>query len=122
MVKVVKESVADVDGVMLLVEPIPNIGGPEAELIARIKTLGVPAVLVINKIDSVKKDELTFIQFGVPADRTQEAIDVFRSRYLVTGKFENTPYPGIRELLETLRQRGHRLFVATSKPETTAIE
>lgn len=64
----------------------------------------------------------TFIQFGVPADRAQEAIDVFRSRYLVTGKFENTPYPGIRELLETLRQRGHRLFVATSKPETTAME
>ena len=35
MVKVVKESVADVDGVMLLVEPIPNIGAPEAELIDR---------------------------------------------------------------------------------------
>ena len=27
----------------------------------------------------------TFIQFGVPADRAQEAIDVFRSRYLVVG-------------------------------------
>ena len=42
MVNVVKESVADVDAVMLLVEPIPNVGGPEAELIARIKTLGCP--------------------------------------------------------------------------------
>ena len=38
MVNVVKESVADVDAVLLLVEPIPNIGAPEAELIARIKT------------------------------------------------------------------------------------
>ena len=37
MVKVVKESVADVDAVLLLVEPIPHIGGPEAELIRRIK-------------------------------------------------------------------------------------
>lgn len=64
----------------------------------------------------------TFIRFGVPADKAQEAIDVFRSRYLVTGKFENTPYPGIRELLTTLKQQGHRLFVATSKPETTAVE
>ena len=64
----------------------------------------------------------TFIQFGVPADKAQEAIDVFRSRYLVIGKFENTPYPGIRELLETLKAQEHRLFVATSKPETTAIE
>lgn len=64
----------------------------------------------------------TFIRFGVPADKAQEAINVFRSRYLVTGKFENTPYPGIRELLTTLKQQGHRLFVATSKPETTAVE
>lgn len=64
----------------------------------------------------------TFIKFGVPAEKTQEAIDVFRSRYLVVGKFENTPYPGILELLEALKQQGHRLFVATSKPETTAVE
>ena len=58
MVKVVKESVADVDAVLLLVEPIPHIGGPEAELIRRIKELNVPAVLVINKIDTVEKEEL----------------------------------------------------------------
>ncbi|SBV95807.1 GTPase Era [uncultured Eubacteriales bacterium] len=58
MVKLVRESVSDVDAVMLLVEPIPNLGGPEQELVARIKELGVPAVLVINKIDTVKKDEL----------------------------------------------------------------
>ncbi len=64
----------------------------------------------------------TFVQFGVPEDRAQEAVDVFRSRYLVTGKFENAPYPGIRELLDTLKKQGHRLFVATSKPETTAVE
>ena len=57
MVNVVKESVADVDAVLLLVEPIPNIGGPEAELIARIKQLGCPAVLVINKVDTVEKGE-----------------------------------------------------------------
>ena len=64
----------------------------------------------------------TFLKFGVPADKTQEAIDVVRSRYLVVGKFENAPYPGIREVLDTLKQQGYRLFVATSKPETTAIE
>ena len=64
----------------------------------------------------------TFIQFGVPADKAQEAVDVFRSRYLVVGKFENTPYPGIHQLLEKLKGQGHRLFVATSKPETTAVE
>lgn len=58
MVNVVKESVVDVDAVMLLVEPIANIGRQEEELIARIKETGVPAILVINKIDTVEKTEL----------------------------------------------------------------
>ena len=58
MVKVVRESVADVDAVLLLVEPIDHIGAPEAELIQRIKALNVPAVLVINKIDTVEKEKL----------------------------------------------------------------
>ena len=64
----------------------------------------------------------TFVKFGVPKDKAQEAVDVFRSRYLVVGKFENSPYPGIHQLLATLKSQGHRLFVATSKPETTAVE
>lgn len=58
MVNVVKESVADVNAVMLLVEPIANIGRQEEELIARLKETNVPAVLVINKIDTVEKSEL----------------------------------------------------------------
>lgn len=66
--------------------------------------------------------EKTFMEFGVPADKTHEAIAVFRSRYNTVGKFENLPYPGIQALLDTLRGQGHRLFVATSKPEVTARE
>jgi len=64
----------------------------------------------------------TFIRFGVPADKADEAIRVFRSRYTTVGKFENFPYPGIRQMLETLQLHGHRLFVATSKPEILANE
>ena len=58
MVGVVKKSVADVDAVLLLVEPIANVGGPERELIEQIKKLNVPSVLVINKIDTVEKPQL----------------------------------------------------------------
>lgn len=64
----------------------------------------------------------TFRQFGVPADRVDEAVEIFRSRYVPIGKFENTPYPGIRETLEALRAQGRKLYVATSKPEVTARE
>ena len=64
----------------------------------------------------------SFPKFGVPEDRVEEAITVFRSRYLTVGKFENTPYDGIEPLLRMLKKRGHRLYVATSKPESTAME
>lgn len=64
----------------------------------------------------------TFRQFGVPEDQVDEAIRIYRSRYVPIGKFENTPYPGIQELLEQLRAQGHRLFVATSKPEDMSVE
>jgi len=63
----------------------------------------------------------TFIRHGVPADRVEEAIRVFRSRYVPIGILENYPYPGIRELLQQLKAAGHRLFVATSKPEEMAL-
>ena len=64
----------------------------------------------------------TFIKFGVPADKTDEAIKVFRSRYTTVGKFENFPYPGVADMLQSLKEQGHRLFVATSKPEVMANE
>lgn len=64
----------------------------------------------------------SFARHGVPAERVEEAIAVYRSRYTTVGKYENAPYPGIRELLEQLRERGCTLFVATSKPEALSVE
>lgn len=59
MVKVTRESIADVDAVVLIVEPIPHVGIPEQELIKKIKEAELPAVLCINKIDTIeKKDDL----------------------------------------------------------------
>lgn len=63
----------------------------------------------------------SFVKAGVPEDQVEEAIAVYRSRYTNVGLFENVPYPGIRELLEKLTAQGHRLFVATSKPEEMAV-
>ena len=58
MVNVVRESVADVDAVLLLVEPIPSIGPQEEALIQRIEEQDLPAILVINKIDTVEREKL----------------------------------------------------------------
>jgi GTP-binding protein Era len=53
MDNVVRQSVADVDAVVLMVEPIASIGAQEQALIAKIKENNVPAVLVVNKADTL---------------------------------------------------------------------
>ena len=58
MVKVVTSSLSDVDCALLLVEPIPHVGGPEQALIDRIREENIPCVLCINKIDTVGPAEL----------------------------------------------------------------
>lgn len=58
MVRVTKQSVFDVDAVLLMVEPIANIGAQEAALLQQLKACGEPVILVINKIDSVEKASL----------------------------------------------------------------
>lgn len=64
----------------------------------------------------------TFQKFGIAHEDTDEAVRIFRSRYIPIGKFENRPYDGIRETLEQLTAEGYALYVATSKPEVTARE
>lgn len=103
MVNVVKESVADVDAVMLLVEPIANIGRQEEELIARIKETGVSAILVINKIDTVEKTELLEVMALYSAAHDFDAIIPMSAK---NGE-------GIDELLAELEkyaQEGPQLF------------
>ena len=58
MVNVVRQSVADVDAVVLVVEPVASIGPQERELIASIKAANCPAVLAINKLDTVEPEKL----------------------------------------------------------------
>ena len=62
----------------------------------------------------------SFMRFGVAEADVEKAIEIYRSRYVPTGMFENTPYPGIRAMLATLKAAGHKLYVATSKPEGMA--
>lgn len=113
MVGVVKQSVADVDAVMLLVEPIANVGGPEEELIGRIRALGVPAVLVINKIDTVKKEDLLAVM------RAYQAAHDFQAIVPISAKNGE----GVEDLLTVLAgflPEGPQLFpegMVTDQPE-----
>ena len=64
----------------------------------------------------------SFVKQGVPAELAEEAVAVYRERYVPTGMFENTPYDGVRELLEKLNANGYTLYVASSKPEWMCVK
>jgi len=114
MVNVVKESVADVDAVMLLVEPIAHIGEPEKQLIDRIRLLGCPSVLVINKMDTLPQKE-----------QLLEVIEVYSKEYNFTeivpiSAKNRDGVEALLTLLETFLPEGPQLFpehMMTDQPE-----
>ena len=113
MVNVVRESVADVDCVLLLVEPVASIGPQEEALIERLKQTGAPALLVINKIDTVDKARLLEVMAAYAAAYNFDAILPLSAR---TGD-------GLEELLCELEKyavEGPHLFpddMITDQPE-----
>ena len=58
MVNVTKSSIVDVDLTILVVEPIPSVGPQEQGLIEQLASSKCPAILAINKIDTVEKEKL----------------------------------------------------------------
>ena len=58
MVKVVTDTVSEVDVAALVVEPKPEPGPAEESLIGQIQAGGIPSILVINKVDTVPREEL----------------------------------------------------------------
>ena len=58
MVNTVRESIADVDATILVIEPVANIGAQEEALIEKLKASRCPVILAINKIDTVEKEVL----------------------------------------------------------------
>lgn len=113
MVNVTRQSVSDVDAVLLLVEPIANIGPQEEALLAQLKSEGEPVILVINKIDTVEKDTL----LAVIATYSQ-AMD-FAAVVPISAKTGE----GVEELLaecEKFAEEGPKLFpddMTSDQPE-----
>ena len=69
MVNIAERSLNEVDVVLWLVEPTTFIGAGERHIIDQLKKVRTPVILVINKIDMVKKEEIL------------PAIDVYRKEY-----------------------------------------
>ena len=113
MVRVVNDSVTDVDAVCLVVEPTPTVGTQETLLLEKLAGVGSPVVLVINKIDSVKKEDLLAV------------IDVYRGAFDFADIVPISARTGenveeLLKVLETFAQDGPQLFpegMVTDQPE-----
>lgn len=58
--------------------------------------------------------------WGFDRDKAVQAVVYYREYFAETGIFENEIYEGIPELLSSLKSQGHRIILATSKPEEYA--
>ena len=115
MVKVVRESLSDVECALLLVEPIAHVGEPERILLRRIEEEQLPVVLCINKVDTVeKKDALLAVIAAY--NEVYSGFDAIIPISARTGD-------GLDELLEQLQkyaQEGPQLFpdgMTTDQPD-----
>ena len=118
MVKVARDSIADVDLVALLVEPVPHVGIPEQELIEKIRQSSLPAVLCINKIDTIeKKEDLLAVIAAYSASYAFDAIVPISAR----------THDGLDELvceLEKYAVEGPQLFpdgMTTDQPDRQVV-
>ena len=59
---------------------------------------------------------------GFPKENVMEAVAKYREYFATKGLYENSVYPGMPELLQTLKEKGKHLVVATSKPEEYSIK
>ncbi len=55
--------------------------------------------------------------YGFSKEKAVEAVAVYRERYQDTGIFECSLYPGVKECIEELKNRGYLIGMASSKPE-----
>ena len=113
MVNVVRESVADVDAIVMMVEPTEQIGRQEEELIKRLKGSRVPVILAINKIDTIDKTKLLLVILNYSNVYPFEAVVPVSA---LTGE-------GLDELMDELEkhaEEGPQLFpddMITDQPE-----
>lgn len=118
MVKVVNSSVADVDAVALVVEPIAHVGTQEQLLMEKIRSVGVPAVLIVNKVDKLENKEVVL---DVIAEYTRQM--EFRAVIPISARTGD----GVEEVLDELEkfgQEGPQLFpdgMITDQPERQIV-
>ena len=112
MVKSVTQSVAGVDACLLVTEAGTKISKADEELAARFKSIGLPAVLAINKIDLLEDKSLLtqpgghFFAEDTLTDQPERVIaaEIVREKIL---RFTDKEIPhGVAVVTESMKERG----------------
>ncbi len=88
----------------------------------------------IEKLGGTVPDQETLLRFigpplqdsfmeycGYDRETALRGVAVFREWYVPVGQYENTPAPGMKEVLERLKAKGYALALASSKPEALCV-
>jgi phosphoglycolate phosphatase len=110
----------DLDGT--LTDPGPGITGCIQHALASLGLRPPAASDLRHCIGPPLRESLAALLGPDGGTRVEEALRLYRARYAAEGLFENQVYPGIEAALAALSRQGHRLWVATSKPQVYALQ
>ena len=107
----------DLDGTL-----VDSSEGIETTFLHTFKVLGVPA----PDKETIRTFmgpplEVTFTNH-LPKELVTKAVEIYRTYYKETGQQQTYLYPGIKELLQQLKELGYHLFITTSKNQEVSLE
>ncbi len=113
MVRVANESMRDTDVVVFVVDASKGIRDKEREIAQNIDKLGLPCILVINKVDLVRKEEL------LPMIADFSSMNDFEAIIPISAK-ENDGVDRLTDLITDYLEEGPRFYdedAVTDQPE-----
>ena len=108
----------DLDGT--LIDSAPDLHAAANKMLAQMGHPSLSKETIVSFIGNgvPKLVERSLRVFGVPGSK--EAEDMFRGFYAADPFTLSTPYPGVTDCLESLKNKGFKLGVCTNKPEEPA--
>lgn len=113
MVKMANESMRDTDVILFVVDATKGIREMEREIANNIDKIGIPCILVINKVDAVKKEDL------LPMIADYSSINDFEAIIPISAK-ENDGVDSIVETISEYMEEGPMFYdedMVTDQPE-----
>jgi len=118
MVNVAEQTLKDVDVILWLVEPTTYIGAGEKHIVEQLEKTRLPVILVINKIDTIKKEEILQVidTYGKLYDFAEiipvSALREINTQDILTSMFKYLPYGPMFYDEDTVTDQPQRQIVA----------